>query len=259
VLTRILTAAAVAVLAPPPASAQVLRDLDPIELEYEIHVQGESEPAGSASVSFRPVDTRRGRRLEVTFRSDFTVGDEDSKVAYHETVSLTCDDHGVEKFDTVRRFGDNEEKYLGILTATDYAVTSTVNGEVTRKTETREVLRSNLGLFCGSFLDPPLDEDELIVDYPLLFPALGRHYPRQKVRVGWVTVSRGGEPFTVIHSRLRKLGGKKDDVWHLDDDRQPLLRMVETGDIATLVYSLVTLDGEDVSGWPERIAQAFPQ
>ncbi|HMB71096.1 MAG TPA: hypothetical protein VKU85_17425 [bacterium] len=259
-LNRLLTAAAVlATLASSPSPAQILRDLEPIELEYEIYIPGEPEPAGTASASFRPADTRRGRRLEVTVRTDFKVGDPETAVEYHETVSLTCNEHGVEKFDALRRFGDNEEKYLGIKTAEDYAVTATVNGEATQKTETGEVLRSNFGLFCGGFLETPMDEGGIIVDYPLLFPAQGRHFPRQKVRVGWINVGNADPPIDVIHSRLRKLDGNKDELWHLDDDHQALVRMVETGDIATLVYSLVALNGEDVSGWSRAIADAFPQ
>lgn len=257
---RILTAAAAvaAFAGTTEAPAQVLRELAPIEMEYEVRIQGAAEPAGTASASFRPVDTRRGRRLEVRTRMDFTLG-EDPSVEYHETAVLTCDARGVEKFETVRRFGALEETYLGIRTATDYAITATVGGEVSQKTETGEVQRSNLGLFCGGFLETTLDGGELIVDYPLLFPTQGRHFPRQKVRVETLSVAGPDGPLDVIHSRLRKLGGKRDDLWHRDDEHQALLRMVETADFGTLVISIVTLNGEDVSGWAESIAAAFPQ
>jgi hypothetical protein len=189
---------------------------------------------------------------------DFTVG-ADAPVEYHETVTLTCDAQGVEKFETERRFGAAEQRYLGIRTAQDYAITATVGGEVSQKTETGEVQRSNLGLFCGGFLEATLQEGELIVDYPLLVPALGRHYPRQKVRVGSVTVAAPDGPLPVIHSRLRKLGGAKDDLWHRDDEHQALIRMVETADFGTVVWSLVGLNGQDVSAWAGAITAAFPQ
>jgi hypothetical protein len=240
------------------ARSQVLRDLPPVELEYEIRMEGASEPAGTASVSFRPVDTRRGRRLEVLSRVDFTVG-ADAPVEYHETVALTCDGKGVEKFETERRFGASDQRYLGIRTAQGYAITATVGGEVSQKTETGEVQLSNLGLFAGGFLETRLDDDELIVDYPLLFPALGRHYPRQKVRVGSVSLAGPDGPLDVIHTRMRKLGGSKDQLWHLDDEHQVLVRMVETADHGVVVYSLVRLNGRDVSAWPGTIAAAFPQ
>ena len=105
---------------------QVLRELDPVELEYRVLVDGEK--VGSVEASFVVADTPRGRRLRVENSMSYRVGT-DNPVEYDETATLLCDAEGVEKFETSRTFGEHEEKYVGIRIDIDYHITATVNGE----------------------------------------------------------------------------------------------------------------------------------
>lgn len=244
--------------APLAGRAQVLRELDPIDLRYVIRLEAAPDSIGSATVSFRPVDTPRGRRLQVKAVIDIGVG-KDPVVPYHEEATLSCDAKGLEKFESARTFGEQDEKYLGVRTGDKYAVTATVNGKTAQTTQSGQVSRSNLGLFCGGFLDMPLNEGNVIIEYPMLLPARGELEYRQRVRTASVRIATADAPITVIHTRLLAKRGKGNDVWNLDDEHEPLIRMIDHEDFGTVIYSLAERDGEDVSGWATAVTDAFPQ
>jgi hypothetical protein len=240
-------AAVVGLLGPiPPATAQVLRDLPPIRLEYRIYLNEAAEPCGTASVSYDFVDGARGRRLEVHALSRYTVGDEQPVELLHEA-RLTCDAEGVEKFDGRTRYGEEERRYVGVRMGIDYHVTVHQGEKVSQRTETAGVQRTNWGMFCGGFLAEQLSDGELIQDYPMLFPSSGRHFPRQKVRSGRVPVrAPSGESFSVIESSLARLDSDKDQLWHRDDAHEVLLRMKEHGPLGVVTYELASVDGTSV-------------
>ena len=55
-------------LVPAVGEAQVLRDLPPVDLDYVILHGDPADVVGSVQVSFAPVETSRGKRLEVKSR-----------------------------------------------------------------------------------------------------------------------------------------------------------------------------------------------
>jgi hypothetical protein len=119
--------------------------------------------------------------------------------------------------------------------------------QVTQRTETAGVQRTNWGLFCGGFLAERIGEGEILQDYPMLFPSSGRHYPRQKFRIGRVPVrSPSGEGFSVIESTLARLDADKDELWHRDHPHEVLLRMKEHGPLGLVTYDLAAVDGAPV-------------
>lgn len=234
------------------SSAQVLRDLDPIRLDYRILAGGGPDSVGTAQVSYEFVDTSRGRRLRVEYAMQYVVGDE-NPVTYHEEVTLSCDEKGVEKFEGLRRFGDKEETYSAFRSGIDYHITATRGGQTEQFTGTAGVQRSNVGLFCGGFLEEPLDTDSAFRDYPLLFPAEGRHHPRQKFRTGIMPFQAPSGPVPLIVSFLQRIGTKsKDELWHRHDDHQPLVKMVESRETGRTTYELTAVNGEHVD-WASAI------
>jgi hypothetical protein len=229
-----------------PASAQVLKDLKPIRLEYVLFLGDQGIPAGEAWVSFEPTDTERGRRLQVKAEVSYRVGTEDP-VEFRQEVLLVCDRKGVEKFDGMTSYGEQHQSFQAVRRGIDYHVTSTINGKTFEKTETAGVQRTNIGLFCGGFLAEPLSEGEMLQDFPLLFPASGKHVPRQKYRVGTYPIPLpSGESLPVIETHLARLDKSRDTLWHHADEYEALVRMVEQGPAGPVVYDLVRVNGEPV-------------
>jgi len=235
-----------------PSSGQVLRDLDPITLDYRILGGAGPDSVGTARVSFGNVDTPRGRRLRVEYVMSSTIGEE-NPVQYHEEVTLSCDELGVEKFEGVRRLGDREEKYTAFRAGIDYHITATKEGKTEQFTGTAGVQRTNVGLFCGGFLAEPLGTDDAFRDFALLFPTEGRHYPRQKFRVGVMPMQAPSGPVPMIASFMQRPGTKnRDEMWHRDDEHEPLVKMIENRDTGRLTWELVAVDGEPVD-WAKAI------
>jgi hypothetical protein len=241
-----------------PVTAQVLRDLPPIRLQYDVFLNDAAEPCGSASLSYEFSEGARGRRLEVHALSRYTVGDEAPIELLHEA-RLTCDGEGVEKFDGRTRYGGEERRYVGVRIDIDYHVTVHQGEKVTQRTETAGVQRTNWGLFCGGFLEERLGEGEMMQDYPMLFPSSGRHFPRQKFRSGRVPVtSPSGESFPVIETSFARVEGDWDEAWHRDDPHEILLRMKEHGPLGLVTYELTAVDGKPVD-WAVALGPRAPR
>ena len=83
--------------AAPRSDAQVLRELDPIDLNYVVTIRGEDQPAGSYETRFEVVDTPRGRRLKVTATLRYVLGIvEEDAVEFVRTETVFCDEEGIE-------------------------------------------------------------------------------------------------------------------------------------------------------------------
>jgi hypothetical protein len=246
---RLPPLAAAALLAALPgqgAEAQVLKDLPPIRLEYRVYLNDATDPAGDASISFEPVDTARGRRLEVRGRVQYMVGDEEP-VEYRQEASLTCDAAGVEKFEAFTRYAGEERRYVGTRIGIDYHITVHHSGGTLQKTETAGVQRTNWGLFCGGFLSEPLTEGEMLQDYPMLFPSSGRHFPRQKFRTARVALQLpSNQTISVVETQLARLDSDRDRLWNRDDPHEALIRLEEHGPLGLVTYELAAVNGAAV-------------
>ena len=236
-------------LAGPPSSAQVLKDLDDIGLEYQILQKGTDGPVGWMEISFRKVDTRRGQRLKVREEMEYTV-QLTTPYIHRETAELLCDEKGVEKFEAEVTAGGVSNSYTAFRQGRDFHVTATTPGGSRQYTTTSDVRRSNLGLFCAGFLAEPLDDDEIMRDYPLLWPTAGTHFPRQKFRQSVMPFQVGPQrSVSTIISRLPKSSKtpESDRTWHTNNAHQILVRLEETSDFGLMIYELVAVDGVPVA------------
>lgn len=225
--------------------AQVLRDLAPVELEYSL-LHGEPlKKVGSATISFRPTDTPRGRRLEVRARIEYTIQRKTAFV-YAEEATLLCDGEGVARFDTSARAIGQERTNTGVRMGKDYQVTTTFQGKKQTKTITAGVQQSNFGLFASGFLGKRLEDGEMIEDFPLLYPVLADHMPRQRFREGVLPFTFGNDTqIPCLITRIDKPNSKDSDrLWNATKGQGVLLRMEEQTTLGKIVYELVGVNGK---------------
>lgn len=230
---------------PEPATAQILKDLPALELEYAIF-WGDPDRAvvGSATVTFRPVDSKRGRRLEVNAHTEYKLP-RATPFEYAETVTLVCDGTGVTRFETTAKALGKERVNVAIRQGEDFHVTTEFAGKKHSKTITAGVRRTNFGLFAGGFLAEPLDTGGLMQDFPILYPVGGDHKPRQKVRDAILPFGLpGGKKIRSIQSTIRKPDKSADRIWNTTGDYQILLRMEEKSSLGVLVYELTSVNGQ---------------
>lgn len=233
----------VALTLPLPASGQVLRELEPIDLEYAIlWGNPEREVVGAATVSFHPIDGKRGRRLEVKGTIAYILPRQ-TPFEYAEEFALICDETGVIRFDTAARALDQERVNIAIRMGEDFHLTTEFAGKKSTKTITAGVQRTNFGLFAGAFLAERLDEGPLMSDFPLLYPVGGDHQPRQKIRDAVIPFSIAGTQVASIQSTLRRKNGKSDRIWNAVKGHQILLRMEERSTLGLMVYELTSVNG----------------
>jgi hypothetical protein len=243
-----LVIVAVLLVAAAPASAQVPRNLPDLRLQYAIYFDDQPVPVGNCEVTFGNVDTKRGARLRVGGITDYTLPLK-TPWRYRDSVEIYCDARGVEKFEAETTSGDITKKHAGIRRAKTYHVTSTMAGaEPTELEFPDDVRTSNLAMFCGAYLEERLDEDELLREFPLLWPAQGMRYPRQKFRESIMPFQVAADrKVSAIISTLRKTNKPPpvvDRYYHVADDRMILLRMVvEEPDVGVITYELTTVDG----------------
>ncbi len=225
-----------------PASAQVLREMEPLELEYAILWGQPREVVGSATLSFVPVDSKRGRRLEVSSRIQYTLP-RATPFEYEETALLVCDEEGVSRFETKATALGKARVNTAFRRGLDYHVTTEFEEKKHSKTITSGVRRTNLGLFAGGFLAERLDEGGILQDYPMLYPVGGDHKPRQKVRDAILPFNLGDRQVRSIQSTIRKPDKTSDRIWNTTGDYQILLRMEEKSSLGVLVYELKSVNG----------------
>lgn len=229
------------------ARAQVLKDLAPVELHYVI-LHGEPfAPVGTADVSFRPVDTPRGRRLEVKSATSYVIPREPTPFAYEETASLLCDATGVLKFDTEARAEGDERKNTALRAGRDFQVTTTFQDKKRTYTITSDVRRTNFGMFCAGFLAESLADGDFFSDFPLLYPVGGDHKARQRFREAILPFqATPARTIPTIITRLEKQDKASDRYWNAANAHQILLRMEETTSFGLMIYRLETVNGEPV-------------
>src|SRR5262245_34686840 len=97
-VVALVVAAALGPWAASGAHAQVMREIPAVELEYALYHGEPATKIGSATLSFRPTDTTRGRRLEIRSHIQYTVPRETTPFAYEEEATLLCDAAGVARF-----------------------------------------------------------------------------------------------------------------------------------------------------------------
>ncbi|GJM44921.1 MAG: hypothetical protein DHS20C21_17630 [Gemmatimonadota bacterium] len=227
----------------PEAQGQVMRELDPIALEYRILWGEPLAPVGSASVAFSPVDTKRGRRLEVESTIQYTLP-RDTPFHYEEESKLVCDEEGVASFETTARALGKERINVAIRMGDDYHVTTTFQDKKKTKTITSGVQRTNFGLFAGGFMDEALNQGDLLRDYPLLFPVGGDHQPRQKYREAVLPfVVSADKRVRSIVTRIKRPNDDSDRLWNTVEGHQILLRMEEQTTQGLMVYELLSVNG----------------
>lgn len=240
-----ITAAALAALPLFAASspAQVLRDLPPLELEYVLTHGKPAAVVGSASATFKPIDTPRGRRLEVRGLTEYTLP-RTPPYTYEEEVTLICDAKGVARFETIARALGDERVNTGVRMGQDYQVTSTFRGKRTQTTITAGVQRTNFGLFSAVYLEDELDSNEMFQDFPMLFPVAGTHMARQLFREGILPFAIDKEreiPVTVC--RIEALDKTSDRIYNATTGPRILLRMEEVSNLGEIVYQLARVNG----------------
>jgi len=240
--------ASAAVSAAPAARAQVAKELPPAELEYVILHGDPLEPSGTAHLSFRPVDTARGRQLEIRAHVQYTIppkGDPSSDpLVYEEESTVFCDGEGVVRFDTRATALGEERKNVGLRTGDTYQITTTFEGKKRSYAISAEVRRSNFALFCGGYLEERLDGGEPFEDFPMLYPVGGDHKARQRFREAEFPFEIGPKTSvpTVI-SRIEKKDKSHDRIWNAVAGPQILLRMEESTNFGPMVYELRTVNG----------------
>ncbi|NNE44691.1 MAG: hypothetical protein HKN12_10810 [Gemmatimonadetes bacterium] len=243
-----------------PADAQVLRELDPIDLDYVVGIKGEADPAGTYATRFEVVDTPRGRRLQVTATLHYVFGqDADDFVEFHRETTVWCDEEGIERFEATTRQGDREESVSAFRRGIDYHLTVRRGDESKQRTETAGVRRSPLGFFAAAFQETPMTEGDLIVDFPTLVPAAGRHTAHQRYLSGKAPAqTASGETVRVAMSNLLHVSTARDYLWHrVDHPYQPLLRMEEQVFHGVLVYQIARVNGEPVD-WASAAVPLTP-
>lgn len=227
------------------AAAQVLRELEPIHLEYDIYWGEPVAKVGECSVSFVPTDTKRGRRLEVHAHSRYVLP-MTPEFDYEEECAMTCDSTGVARFQTTARALGQERVNIALRSGADFQVTTTFGDKTTNKTITSGVRQSNFGLFAGAFLPDRLDGDGMLIDYPLLFPVAGDHLARQKYREAVLPfVLADGTKVPAITTRLKHRDETSDRLWNADKGHQILLKMEQQSPQGILIYRLTSVNGVD--------------
>ena len=235
------------VTAAPAVRAQVLKDLSPVDLEYVILNGEPPAPVGTATISFRPVEGPRGRRLEVKAAIRYTIPREPAPFAYEEESTLLCDATGVAKFETVARAEGDERKNSGLRAGDDYQITTTFQDKKHTYTITSHVQRTNFGMFCAGFLAEPLAGGDFFSDFPMLYPVGGDHKARQRFREAvlpfGVTPTRS---VPTIITRVEKQDKTSDRYWNAEDAHEILLRLEETTSFGVMIYRLQSVNGEPV-------------
>ena len=230
-----------------PAHAQILKDLSPVELEYVILFGEPAAPVGDATVSFHPVDTPRGRRLEVKAAVRYTIPRQPTPFPYEEESTLLCDAAGVLKFDTMARAQGDERRNTGLRTGDDYQVSTTFQGKKRSYTITSHVQRTNFGMFCAGFLAEPLASGDFFSDFPMLYPVGGDHKARQRFREAVLPFEvTGSRSMSTIITRVDKQDKTSDRYWNADDAHEILLRMEETTSFGVMIYQLKSVNGESL-------------
>lgn len=230
-----------------PASGQVLRDLPGVDLHYAILLGEAATPVGTADLSFQPVDTPRGRRLEVKARIAYTIPREPAPFAYEEESTLLCDATGLLKFDTEARAEGDERRNTALRAGKDFQVTTTFQGKRRTYSITSDVRRTNFGMFCAGFLEEPLAGGDFFSDFPLLYPVGGDHKARQRFREAILPFQAAPHrAVSTIITRLEKQDKSSDRYWNADDAHEILLRMEETTSFGLMIYVLETVNGESV-------------
>lgn len=249
-MPRIRLAAALvaaALFLPGNARAQVLKDLSPVELHYVILNGEPAAPVGTADLSFRPVETPRGRRLEVKAAISYVIPREPAPFAYSEESTLVCDARGVVKFDTAAHAEGDERKNTALRAGRDFQVTTTFQGKKRTYTITADVSRTNFGMFCAGFLAEPLAEGDFFSDFPLLYPVGGDHKARQRFREAILPFqATAARTIPTIITRLEKQDKTSDRFWNAAHAHEILLRMEETTSFGLMIYRLETVNGESV-------------
>jgi hypothetical protein len=225
------------------APAQVLVNREPAHLEYEIYFREEPAPVGTCLISFEPIETPVGRRLRVKAETVYDL-DLPSPVHYREKAELLCAGDGLVSYEIEIESGGAVREVQGVREDNEFAV-KIVSGERTiERHVTAGVRRTNYGLFSGSFLEEPLDQDRILRDYPLFFPAAGDHEGRQKIREGIMPyILVRGKPVRAILTTLRKPDETSNRYWHSAEPPQMLLRKEETTGYGILTYVLSTYNG----------------
>jgi len=191
------------------------------------------------------VTTKRGPRLEVRARTEYTVthGRSTNPFVYDEEITLICDEVGATRFDaTVHALG-KEQLHTAVRIGEDYHVSTTFDGNRSSKTITSGVQRTNLGVFCGGYLEVPLDEGPLLANWPLLFPAAADHEGRQKFRESVSPFDVDGREVPAITTRIRRPDESSQRIWNTANDLQILLRMEDRVPQADLLYILANVNG----------------
>jgi len=229
---------------PAPARGQVLRELAPIDLEYAIYWGDPKQEVGEAVVSFHPVDTKRGRRLEIHATISYALPRE-TLFTYEEESTLLCDEEGLESFNTSARALGKERINVGLRSGDEFHVTTTFAGKKRDNRITADVRRTNFGFFAGAFLDEPLDKGDVLRDYPLLFPVGADHQGRQKYREAILpfTFAGGRKKVHAIRSRVKRPNEKSDYLWNTVEGHQILLRMEESSNLGEMTYELRSVNG----------------
>jgi hypothetical protein len=225
------------------ARAQVLVNREPVALEYEIHFREEPQPVGTCSISFEPIETPDGRRLQV--KADIAYDLElRTPIQYREKAELFCAGDGLESFDVEIETNGAVRTVHGVREDNEFAVEIVGGGRTIERNVTAGVRRTNYGLFCGAFLEEPLDQDPIFRDYPLFFPAAGDHEGRQKIREGVMPfILVRGEAVRAIFTTLRKPDETSNRYWNAAEPPQMLLRKEETTGYGKLIYVLSTYNG----------------
>ena len=246
-VTAAILATAVLAALPGLAAAQVLRELEPIHLEYDIYWGQPAAKVGGASVSFVPTDTKRGRRLEVHAGTQYKLP-MTPEFDYEEECTMTCDSTGVARFQTTARALGQERLNIALRAGADFQVTTTFGGKTVNKTITAGVRQTNFGLFAGGFLPDRLDGDGMLIDYPLLFPVGGDHLARQKYREAVLPfVLADGSKVPAIATRLKHRDETSDRLWNAEKGHQILLKMDQQSPQGLLIYLLTSVNGVEPS------------
>ncbi|MCA9751687.1 MAG: hypothetical protein KC591_05810 [Gemmatimonadetes bacterium] len=232
------------------ASAQVMRELGPVALEYSIFFQDQSKaPVGGAEISFEPIETKRGRRLQVKSHIEYTLTEHrEEPFHYGEEATLVCDEKGVTSFETTAQAIGKERVNSALRSGDEFHVTTTFEGERHTRSIPAGVSTTNFGLFCGGYLDVPLNEGPMFEDYPILYPVGGEHQARQRYREAILPIGLAADhTVPALVTRLRRKNDANDRLWNSANELEILLRMEESSNLGTFIYILNTVNGIPVT------------
>lgn len=229
------------------SAAQVFVDLPALTLSYRILFNKDSTEIGTAEVSFTPVGTGKEGRLNVVSHERYALpgGSGSSAVTIDETVKLHCDKKGVESFEVDLKTGDTSRHHEAVRKGIDYVVTSMFGTKSSEKTITAGVQHTITGMYSANFFGRKLRDGPMFEDFPLLFPNVADHRPGQLVREGAFPMGfPNGEVVLAYSLWVKRLDKKTDRFWFSDDANQVLLRKELATDRGTLVYEIVSMNGE---------------